>query len=184
MRLDGRSTLRAAAGLVWIGVIVVVHAGLAAPVRALAPITELTASVVQAILPWLGIEALRAGPMVYQPGGFSYEVALGCTGVSPAAVLAVAIASTPAAGAAKGWGLAVGVLAVFGVNVLRLLHLFHVGVHDPARFERLHGLLWEGAIVLFTFATWLVWSRWAAFREAAAAARRRASGPAVGELAE
>jgi exosortase/archaeosortase family protein len=156
-----RPAARLAAALAWLLVIVLARWRPGAPVRVLGWFTALVASVVQALLRWTGIEALRAGAFVYVPGAFRYEVAIGCTGVLPAAVLAVAILASPGTGAAKRRGLLAGVPLVLGVNLLRLVHLFYVGVHSPGLFALAHSLLWEGAMVLLTFATWLVWVRWA-----------------------
>jgi exosortase/archaeosortase family protein len=156
-----RSALRWGAALVWLGVILLAHYGPVAPVRLLAPVTDFVAALVQSLLPSLGIGALRAGPYLYVPGAFAYEVALGCTGVAPAAVLAVAIAASPAPAGAKWWGVGLGAVAVFAANLVRLLHLFYLGVHAPALFAPAHAVLWEAAIVLLTVATWAVWSRWA-----------------------
>lgn len=131
------------------------------PVRVLGPFAAFVASLIQSTLRWAGIEALRAGTFLYVPGVFGYEIHIGCTGILPAAVLTVAIIASPGTGAAKRWGLLIGVPLVLAVNLLRLLHLFYLGMHSPRLFVLAHSVLWEGALVLFTFATWLAWTRWA-----------------------
>jgi hypothetical protein len=50
---------------------------------------------------------------------------------------------------------------VLGVNLLRLAHLFVLGVNAPRLFTLAHTVLWEVAIVVITGAMWLGWSRWA-----------------------
>jgi exosortase/archaeosortase family protein len=154
--------LRLAAGLVWLIVIVLARGTSGGRVRVLDPLAGLVTSLTQGVLRGIGIAAERAGTMLYVPGVFAYDINVGCTGLLPAAVLAVAILASPGTAAAKQRGLVLGVPLVLAVNLLRLVHLFYLGIHAPRVFVLAHSLLWEGTLVLFTFATWLVWSRWAA----------------------
>jgi exosortase/archaeosortase family protein len=156
-----RSALRLAAALVWLGVIVVARGWSGAPVRLLDPLAGLVASLTQTVLLGIGIAAERAGTVLFVPGGFAYDVTIGCTGLLPAAVLTVAILASPGTWGAKQRGLVVGVPLLLTVNLLRLVHLFYLGIHAPRHFVLAHTLLWEGTMVLFTFVTWLLWTRWA-----------------------
>ncbi len=160
-----RSALRLAAALVWLGVIVLARGWTGAPVRLLDPLAGLVASVTQGALQAIGIAAERAGTVLFVPGGFAYDITIGCTGLLPAAVLAVAILASPGTWGAKQRGLVVGVPLVLTVNLLRLVHLFYLGIHAPRHFVLAHTLLWEGTMVLFTFVTWALWTRWADRRE-------------------
>jgi len=162
LRDDRWATLRLAAALTWLGVMVVARGHRVGPVRLLDSLAGWVASLTQAGLHGIGIAAQRAGTLLYVPGGFAYEINIGCTGLLPAAVLAVAILAAPETRSAKGRGLLVGVPLLLTVNLLRLVHLFYIGIHAPGRFVVAHALLWEATLVLFTFATWLVWSAWAA----------------------
>jgi exosortase/archaeosortase family protein len=149
------------APLGWLAVIVLARAGVAAPARLLTPVAESVAALVQALLGWGGLHPLRAGAWLYLPGAFGYEVGIGCTGLLPAMVLVIAILAAPAGLAEKGRGLAVGVPIVLAVNLLRLAHLFYLGVYAPRLFGPAHEVVWEAGIVLATFATWAFWFRWA-----------------------
>jgi exosortase/archaeosortase family protein len=161
VRDDLRSALRLAAALTWLGVIVLARGWSGAPVRLLDPLAGLVASLTQSVLLGIGIAAERAGTVLFVPGGFAYDVTIGCTGLLPAAVLTVAILASPGTWAAKQRGLVVGVPLLLTVNLLRLVHLFYLGIHAPRHFVLAHTLLWEGTMVLFTFVTWLLWTRWA-----------------------
>lgn len=154
--------LRWVAALVWLGVIVVARSQAVGPVHLLDILSGWVAWITQAGLQGIGIVAQRTGTELYVPGGFAYDISIGCTGLLPATVLAVAILASPGTRGAKQRGLLVGVPLVLAVNLLRLVHLFYIGVHTPGRFVLAHEFLWEGTLVLFTFATWLVWSAWAA----------------------
>ncbi len=164
MRDGLRSALRLGAALAWLGVIVLAHDRSAVPVRVLDPLARLVAFLTQAALHGIGIAVQRLGTVLYVPGGFAYDINIGCTGLLPAAVLAVAILASPGTAAGKRRGLVVGVPLLLTVNLLRLVHLFYLGTYAPRYFVVAHSLLWEGTIVLFTFVTWLLWTRWAARR--------------------
>lgn len=156
---------RLGAPLVWLGVIVAARAGLPPPAwgeRWIEPFTELLASLVQLGLGWAGIDTLRHGAMLYAPGAFAYEIAAGCTGVLPAAVVVAAILASPGTPARKRWGLAAGVTLVLLVNVVRLAHLFYLGLRSPEAFEQAHRFWWEGVLVATAVAAWLAWSAWEA----------------------
>lgn len=157
-----RTALRLGAALAWVGIIVLARLFPDHSVSALDSLAALLASATQALLGGLGVVAQRAGTVLYVPGGFSYDVTIGCTGLLPAAVLTVAIVASPASRAGQRRGLAIGVPLVLAVNLLRLVHLFWIGTHTPRYFDLAHTYLWEATLVLCTFVTWLLWSRWAA----------------------
>lgn len=156
-----RWTLAGGAVLAWLAAIVLARSGVTGPGGLLAPVTAFVASVVQGVLAWAGLDVLRHDALLYIPGGFAFEVAAGCTGILPAAVIAVAILVSPATAAAKRFGLVVALPLVLGVNLLRLIHLFYLGVHAPEEFALAHMYVWEAVLVVFTFTTWLAWWRWA-----------------------
>jgi exosortase/archaeosortase family protein len=157
-----RSALRTGAALAWVAVIVLAHAFRGHPPGMLETPAGLVASLTRTVLNWLGLATLRAGTVLYLPGGFSYDVTIGCTGLLPVAVLAVGILASPGSAAAKRRGLAVGVPLLMAINLLRLVHLFWIGAKAPNYFDLAHSYLWEATLVLCTFITWLLWSRWAA----------------------
>jgi exosortase/archaeosortase family protein len=140
-------------------VIVLARAGVAAPERLLAPVNESLASLVQALVQWVGITASRHDALLYVPGAFACEIVIGCTGLLPAAVVAVAILTTPGPAAAKRWGLVAGVGVMLLINVVRLTHLFYLGVHAPRQFPVAHLFLWEIGMVAAALAVWLTVSR-------------------------
>ena len=152
------------APLAWLGVILAARAGIPAPGvgRWLEPFAEQLASLVQVAMGWTGIDTLRHGAFLYAPGAFAYEIGIGCTGLLPAAVVATAILATPRTAARRAWGIAALVPVVLLVNLVRLAHLFYIGVRAPGAFEQAHLVWWEAglvAVVAVAFALWLAWSR-------------------------
>ncbi len=118
----------------------------------------LTAKAAFALILASGVEAVRDGTVISQPGGFAYQIYYRCTGILPAAALSVFILASPGRWKPKLWGLAFGVPLVFGANLIRLAHLFHVGVGAPQLFHLAHRYLWESAMMGLVLAFWLCWT--------------------------
>lgn len=129
--------------------------------RALAPVVAWTAGVAAAVLDALGIPTVRHGGVLASPGGFAYEIYFRCTGYLPAVLLAIGILAWPAPPRRKLVGIVLGVPALLLLNLLRLLHLFLVGLARPDLFGLVHGVLWEGAMVLAVLGLWSAWKKWA-----------------------
>ncbi len=129
--------------------------------RALAALVGFTATAVAACLELVGIPTVRHGGVLVCPAGFSYEIYFRCTGYLPSALLAIGMVTTQAPTGRKLVGLVLGVPAVLTVNLLRLVHLFLVGVARPDLFDLAHDVLWEGAIVFAVLALLWGWKRWA-----------------------
>jgi exosortase/archaeosortase family protein len=155
-----RSALPAAA-VAWGTVIVLARRGVTIPDRALDGVTVVVASSVKVILGWIGLAVSQNAAFLYLPGGFSYVVGSGCTGLVPSAVLAVGILAAPATRAARVWGLLVAVPLALLLNLVRLAHLFYIGVNDPREFALAHEVLWEIALVTGVVGIWSGWWKWA-----------------------
>lgn len=117
-----------------------------------------TAEVVSAVLRLAGWPVLTTGPVIAHPDGFAMEIYYRCTGLLPAAFLAVAVLSFPVSAGRRWWGLATGVLLVFAVNLARLVGLMVVGVNAPEHFDVAHGLVGESLIVAAVAAYWVAWA--------------------------
>jgi exosortase H (IPTLxxWG-CTERM-specific) len=126
----------------------------------LEPLRTLIAQATLALIHGVGMEATRHGSAIYHPGGFAYEISRGCTGFVPAVMLAAAISGYPAQRRWKVVGLALGIPALLGINLGRLVHLFYLGVHQPDWFDVAHKVAWEGLIILAVVGFWLGWATW------------------------
>jgi exosortase H (IPTLxxWG-CTERM-specific) len=91
--------------------------------------------------------------------GFAVSIERGCNGVEATLVLLAAILAFPAPWRNKAIGLAIGVLAVQGLNVVRIISLFYLGQWNERVFEWAHLYLWQALIMLDVLVVWLLWVR-------------------------
>ena len=91
--------------------------------------------------------------------GFAVSIEAGCNGVEATIVLAAAMLAFPAQWRKKLLGLSVGVVAVQGLNIVRVISLFYLGQWDMRVFEWAHLYVWQALIMLDVLIVWLVWVR-------------------------
>jgi len=91
--------------------------------------------------------------------GFAVSIEAGCNGVEATIVLLAAILAFPAPWKNKLIGLAAGIVAVQGLNVVRVISLFYLGQWDYEVFEWAHLYVWQALIMLDVLVVWLIWVR-------------------------
>ncbi len=126
------------------------------------------------VVPWTNtLAALSADAVtLFDPGvvaagkvlrstssGFAVSIEAGCNGIEATIVLVAAIAAFPAPWKRKLIGVAAGVAAVQGLNVVRVVSLFYLGQWSFAAFEWAHLYVWQALIMLDVLIVWLVWVR-------------------------
>jgi exosortase/archaeosortase family protein len=128
--------------------------------RWLAPWVDLTAQITLAALHLAGIEATRAATQIQHPGGFAYEIYYRCTGILPAAGLTILVIASSGSVRRKIGCLAAGIPALLALNLIRLVHLFHLGVRGSAAFGPAHDVFWEAVSIAATLGIWWWWRKW------------------------
>ncbi|HTS22598.1 MAG TPA: exosortase H [Casimicrobiaceae bacterium] len=91
--------------------------------------------------------------------GFAVSIEAGCNGVEATIVLIAAILAFPAPWPRKLAGIAIGVVAVQGLNVIRVISLFYLGQWSEPAFEFAHQYVWQALIMLDVLVIWLLWVR-------------------------
>ena len=91
--------------------------------------------------------------------GFAVSIEAGCNGVEATIVLLAAVLAFPASWKSKLVGLLAGVVAVQGLNIVRVISLFYLGQWDVQVFEWAHLYVWQALIMLDVLIVWLVWVR-------------------------
>jgi len=90
---------------------------------------------------------------------FAVSIEAGCNGVEATIVLIAAMLAFPAPWKHKLVGLAAGIVAVQGLNVVRVISLFYLGQWNYRVFEWAHLYVWQALIMLDVLIVWLVWVR-------------------------
>ena len=126
------------------------------------------------VIPWTNtLAAISAGivtqfdPQVLANGkllqntsnGFAVSIEAGCNGVEATIVLVAAIFAFPAPWKRKLIGLAIGIIAVQGLNIVRVISLFYLGQWNFSLFEWAHLYMWQALIMLDVMIVWLLWVR-------------------------
>jgi exosortase H (IPTLxxWG-CTERM-specific) len=91
--------------------------------------------------------------------GFAVSIEAGCNGVEATIVLVAAILAFPAPWRRKLVGLAIGIVAVQGLNIVRVISLFYLGQWSTDVFEWAHLYVWQALIMLDVLIVWLLWVR-------------------------
>jgi exosortase H (IPTLxxWG-CTERM-specific) len=90
---------------------------------------------------------------------FAVSIEAGCNGVEATLVLLAAMLAFPTTWQRKLLGLALGVIAVQGLNIVRVISLFYLGQWNREVFEWAHLYVWQALIMLDVLIVWLLWVR-------------------------
>ena len=91
--------------------------------------------------------------------GFAVSIEAGCNGVEATIVLLAAMLAFPAPWRSRLAGLAAGIVAVQGLNIVRVISLFYIGQWNRDAFEWAHQYVWQALIMLDVLVVWLIWVR-------------------------
>jgi exosortase H (IPTLxxWG-CTERM-specific) len=124
------------------------------------PWTDTLAAISAGIVKLFDPQVLAHGK-VLQSGsnGFAVSIEAGCNGVEATIVLVAAILAFPAPWKRKLIGLGVGIVAVQGLNIVRVISLFYLGQWNFDAFEWAHLYVWQALIMLDVMVVWLLWVR-------------------------
>lgn len=91
--------------------------------------------------------------------GFAVSIEAGCNGIEASIVLVAAMLAFPASLKRKLIGLTAGILAVQGLNIIRVISLFYLGQWSFDAFDFAHRYVWQALIMLDVLIVWLLWVR-------------------------
>ncbi len=92
--------------------------------------------------------------------GFAISIERGCNGIEAMIVLTAAVLAFPSTWKQKLVGLAIGFVAIQGLNVVRIISLFYLGQWSHTAFEWFHLYIWQALIILDALVVWLIWLRY------------------------
>jgi exosortase H (IPTLxxWG-CTERM-specific) len=124
------------------------------------PWTEILARFCVGLITQFDSHVIAYGKVIQsQTNGFGISIEAGCNAVEACIVLVAAMLAFPAPWRHKVYGLLVGIVAVQGLNVIRIISLFYLWQWRMDAFEFAHLYLWQGLIMLDVLVVWLIWIR-------------------------
>lgn len=119
-------------------------------------ITKLDALIAAKFLNLFGYETIQNGTSVVSPY-MKVNVKTGCDGIEAMALFGSGVLAFTAGWGHKLKGLFWGILFLFTVNIIRIIHLWLSGVYMPEYFEFFHQNFWQILFILISIITWAVW---------------------------
>lgn len=124
------------------------------------PWTNALATLSAGLVKWFDPNVLVHGKVMQSAtNGFAVSIEAGCNGVEATIVLVAAMLAFPAPWKNKLIGLGAGIIAVQGLNVVRIISLFYLGQWNYSAFEWAHLYVWQALIMLDVLIVWLLWVR-------------------------
>src|SRR5512141_1420942 len=126
--------------------------------RVVVPFTELLVRVSTALLAALGEGTQSFGTVIQSPA-FAVDVKNGCNGIEAALLLVAAMLAFPAPAKQRILGIGAGLALIQGVNLVRIVSLFWLGVHHRDVFDLFHAAVWQTALILLAVGIFLAWGK-------------------------
>jgi len=120
------------------------------------PVNKLFAFATAKTLTWFGIAATSTLSSV-QNEIFSMEVRQGCDSIEALAIFVCGVLAFPASVKSKVSGLLIGSSVILLMNLIRLVHLFWLGVYRNDLFELFHLEIWQGFFIILSIVLWILW---------------------------
>jgi exosortase H (IPTLxxWG-CTERM-specific) len=124
------------------------------------PWTDTLARISAGLVTWFDPNVTSNGKVLRSSASsFAVSIEAGCNGVEATLVLLAAMLAFPASWSRKAIGLTAGILAVQGLNIVRVISLFYLGQWNREVFEWAHLYVWQALIMLDVLIVWLLWVR-------------------------
>ncbi len=104
-----------------------------------------------------GFGVSRAGTILGS-GSFEVDVSPACSGAVPTMIYVSAVLAYPANWRAKFAGTALGVVLINGLNLVRVIALFLIGLYRFQLFHETHVYVAQALVVAVAVVTWLFWA--------------------------
>lgn len=122
------------------------------------PFTYLVAKSSSLLMNLFGADSLVEGNRLIT-SAFRIDVVDGCNGIYATAILISGVIAFPAGAIEKLWGVILGTMAIFILNLGRVISLFYLGQFQPDIFQEVHVYVWQPIIIIWALFIWDFWSR-------------------------
>ena len=122
------------------------------------PLTLSLAWIVTVILQTLGEPVYQIGIVVTSPA-VNLEITPACTGLYQIVVLIAGILAWSNTVRERTRGIVSGILILMSINIFRIISIYYSALTIPQWVPFIHGVFWEGVMVLFVPVFWMYWVR-------------------------
>jgi exosortase H (IPTLxxWG-CTERM-specific) len=124
--------------------------------KVLSGFLEFTARITGVVLGVFGAHPDITGAVI-SSGDFSMRIGHECTAIVPSVILLCAVIAYPSRIRDKLVCLAIGLPALFILNMMRVITLYYIGNYIPTYFDIAHYVVWQSVMILAVIILWLVW---------------------------
>ena len=89
---------------------------------------------------------------------FAVTIYNGCNGLITSLIFISGVLAFPARWSAKVLGVLGGLAAIQGINLVRIISLFYIGIYLPDFFNSSHIFIWQSIVILFGVGLWMLWA--------------------------
>ncbi len=111
-------------------------------------------------------DAVATGTQICSNSG-AVDIKEGCNGLYATVILLAGMVAFPASWRQRAIGILLGTVALFVINLIRVITLFYLSASHPELFQEAHMFIWQFAIIIIAALLWLVWYDKIVSREAA-----------------
>jgi exosortase H (IPTLxxWG-CTERM-specific) len=119
-------------------------------------LTRLIAVLSASILALFGDASASGQQLTFN--GFLATVEGACDGIQPTYIYVAAVLAFPSRWRDKGWGVLVGIPAIFLINLIRVATMMLCGAYWPQLFDWAHLYGWQALVITLTMAVWVFWA--------------------------
>jgi exosortase/archaeosortase family protein len=106
----------------------------------------------------VSLSHVRLSTLVAGADPFEVDVTAACSGAVPTSIYLAAVLAYPAGRRAKLIGSAMGIGAIYLINILRVCVLFFVGLYSHQLFHETHVYVAQALVIAAAVALWLYWA--------------------------
>lgn len=122
----------------------------------LKPMNNFTADCSALCLRIVGMEAHANGTLVQSTFG-GVDIKEGCNGIYATILFLAGVVAFPTGLKNKLIGAVFGIVSIFIINIVRVMTLLYLSIHNPTLFHEAHQYIWQFAIILAGGLMWLIW---------------------------
>lgn len=127
----------------------------------ISPFTDMLASLSAGLITPFDNSVIAHGRVLqFTDSSFAVSIEAGCNGVEATIVLIAAVLAFPATWRKRCLAIALGFVAIQGMNILRIVSLFYLGNWNMEIFSWVHLYLWPTLIMLDVLIVFMVYLRY------------------------